>query len=758
MTIRTKFIIIFLLLSLIPLSIIGLFAYKNGKDTIRKNLGASFHQIAHETINKVDNILHLVYHDINTWAGLELMQEVITGDMDGKISSFLSGLSSKYESFATINVFNIKGEIVASSNHKFIGMDFYGEDYFALIGDGDPYVKDVNYDEVVNEWVASFIFPIIADFNKDQIIGCICAKWKASELFNITQYSKETYGGNYKHRTYGSIMLINKDGMVISAPKDKQDRLFRTNLINDGLESANRASQKLEGYLVEPIDNNESIIGYDYSAGYHDFSGLGWSILVIEDTKIAFAPIVNLRAIIFGFGAIVAVIITVISIFISRKMTEPVLKISKIAKKVAQGDFEHKVDIETKDEIGSLIKNFNNMISDLKKQKKQLVDKEYVDNIIKSMGNCLIVINAEGIMKTINQPTSVLLKYAEGELINKKINMVFDDLKVYDLIHKGGIHNEETYFISKDGNKIPVIFSSSVMYSRNETVQGVVCVAHDLSRQKKLEAKLEEQHQKLIFSNKEINIKNDELATLITKLKNSQAMLIHAEKISALGTMVAGVAHELNNPMMGVINFIQYSIENTDSDNKIYPVLTDAEHGIRLCIGIVDNLLAFSRSDKEDKKGYERADCVEIIDRVLTLLSYHTKKDNISINKCYSENCPDVWIKVNNIQQVFINIIDNAIDALIDCKTKEIFVEIASDDLYLIVIIKDTGTGIDPHSIQNIFDPFFTTKPVGKGTGLGLSISHSIIEEQSGELVCESELNKGTKFIIKLPRYDKVVD
>ena len=115
----------------------------------------------------------------------------------------------------------------------------------------------------------------------------------------------------------------------------------------------------------------------------------------------------------------------------------------------------------------------------------------------------------------------------------------------------------------------------------------------------------------------------------------------------------------------------------------------------------------------------------------------------------------DAHIQVNGIQQVLLNIIVNALDALKESSKKEIYIEIKHDDEITNVIIEDTGNGISQKNLDRIFEPFFTTKEVGKGTGLGLSISKSIIENNDGKLICESEIGKGTKFIIQLSKTNK---
>ncbi len=757
MKIRPKIMIIFLLLSLVPLIIIGMISYKSGEETIKKNLGAAFQQIAHETINKVDIVLSEVSQNVNAWSEQELMQEVITGDVDGKISSFIAGLGYDRGHFAVIDVINEKGEVVASSDPQLIGSYVLDEDYFKMCVNGHAHRGDVKYEKSVNNWVVDFSFPIKAEFEEEKIIGVLSAKWKADDLYNIIHYKKKIPGTQYyDHVMYDHIILMRKDGLIICAPEFMRNDAFKRNLIEEGLAAAFLARDQQEGYIVEIVGGANAIIGYDYSVGYGAFPGLGWAALVVEDAKTAFEPIERLKMIIIAMCCGVALIIVVVSIFITRKIANPILEISHVANKVSQGDFDGKVNYISSDEIGILAASFNQMIYDLREQKKQLVDKEYVDNIIKSMGDSLIVINPGAIIKTSNQTTLNILGYEMDELVGAHIGKVFGAAQtgagvISDLLQKDYIKSEERVYLAKDGRKIPVIFSSAVMHDLQGNVLGIVCVAHDISARKELEAALEAQRRELEVSNEKIGEKNSKLEELLLKFKESQSLLIHSEKMSATGVVVAGIAHELNNPMMGILNFIQYCIETAPAKDERYEILQDAERATKLCIGIVENLLTFSRRDNFDNNNFREADCREIIDRVLNLLGHQIRKEKITVTKDYAAESVKIWATEGNMQQVFLNIINNAVYAVSGRESRDIHIKLRSGSKFVNVSIADTGTGIDAKDMPKILDPFFSTKPAGKGTGLGLSITHTIIENHNGTLDCKSEPGKGTVFNISLP-------
>ena len=235
------------------------------------------------------------------------------------------------------------------------------------------------------------------------------------------------------------------------------------------------------------------------------------------------------------------------------------------------------------------------------------------------------------------------------------------------------------------------------------------------------------------------------------ELKVSQAMLIETEKIGALGTLVAGIAHELNNPMMGMLNYAQYCLKHVPKPGKVYSILEDMVRETERCADIVKNLLTFSRMDKAGNEKYDKIHWSIIVDRVIGLFQYRIDKENIAIERSGEDDLPKIFAKTGNLQQVLLNLIGNALDALSDVKDKVIQIRAVSETDAIRIDISDNGCGIAKKHLATIFDPFFTTKPPGKGTGLGLSVCRSIVEDHNGKISCESMPGKGTTFSVRLP-------
>ncbi|MBN2374442.1 response regulator [bacterium] len=265
----------------------------------------------------------------------------------------------------------------------------------------------------------------------------------------------------------------------------------------------------------------------------------------------------------------------------------------------------------------------------------------------------------------------------------------------------------------------------------------IVAVYNDITERKLAEEKVEKAYKDL----KETH----------ARLMESQAQLIQSEKLRTAGMMAAGIAHELNNPLMGIINFAQYCLKHTSGDDRRHPILQDIEQETKKCIDIVQGLLTLSHMKQEGEKTYTNGSCATVIDRALKLLAYRIDMEDVTVTFHIEGEIPEIWMETSEIQQVCLNLLSNSLDALKDSGRKKIDIGIRRSVEFVEITIADTGCGISPENMQKIFDPFFTTKPVGQGTGLGLSVSRSIIEEHGGNISCESEPDIETRFKVLLP-------
>jgi len=238
------------------------------------------------------------------------------------------------------------------------------------------------------------------------------------------------------------------------------------------------------------------------------------------------------------------------------------------------------------------------------------------------------------------------------------------------------------------------------------------------------------------------------------KLKDTQQSLIQAEKMASIGILASGVAHEINNPISGMKNCVSRIKRDPTNykQNEQYMELID--EAVVKIEGVVKGLLNFGR--KQDIE-FAEVNLIKIIESAILLASYKLQKNEIKIVRKYPEQ--SCWLRAssNHLEQVFLNLILNSTDAIIE-KSKEIpelegeiLIEILPDSKYITVIVRDNGKGIPDNIRDSIFDPFFTSKEVGKGTGLGLSISYNLIKEHGGTIAFKSVNPYGSEFGVTLP-------
>jgi two-component system NtrC family sensor kinase len=251
----------------------------------------------------------------------------------------------------------------------------------------------------------------------------------------------------------------------------------------------------------------------------------------------------------------------------------------------------------------------------------------------------------------------------------------------------------------------------------------------------------------LSASKEELLSRSEDLERANRSLKAAQAKLIQTEKLSSLGQLAAGVAHELNNPLTGIMTF-SHLLRRTITDEVARNDLDIIIRETTRCKEIIKGILDFSRETSPQQK---LCSINAIINRTLAILEPQCIFHNIRIEKQLDRRLPEIWIDDNQIQQVIMNIALNAAEAMNGAGTLAVASASSPEDHYIEIRIADTGSGIPPEHLTKIFDPFFTTKDPQKGTGLGLAISYGIIQKHQGDITVESTVGKGTTFIIKLP-------
>jgi signal transduction histidine kinase len=248
----------------------------------------------------------------------------------------------------------------------------------------------------------------------------------------------------------------------------------------------------------------------------------------------------------------------------------------------------------------------------------------------------------------------------------------------------------------------------------------------------------------------ELQQTQQELQARISAQREAEARLIQAAKLAAVGEMAAGVAHELNNPLTTVVGFTELALEELPADSSIRNDLDLVLKEARRARSVVRRLLDFSRQAETVRV---KADLSEIVDDVLMLTKHLMQTSNVQSEIRLGENLSWVLVDRNQIKQVVINLVNNALYAMPE--GGRLVVETMEQERYsrkwITLTVRDTGIGIPAENLERIFEPFFTTRGDRGGTGLGLSVTYGIVTDHAGMIEVESKLNSGSTFIVWLP-------
>jgi PAS domain S-box-containing protein len=357
--------------------------------------------------------------------------------------------------------------------------------------------------------------------------------------------------------------------------------------------------------------------------------------------------------------------------------------------------------------------------------------KEFLENIMASSVDGIVTTDLRGYITYLNRGMEEMLKYGREELLGIHISNLYvrgiqearDIMAI--LRTKETTENYGMEVKSKEGRILSIMNSASLLRDGEGNLIGTVGVFKDVTEQKRLEAKLRE----------------------------TQAHLVEASKLRALGELVSGVAHELNNPLMASQTILHVILQNLHEEcpNK------DRLEIVRRCNDriekIVDHLREFSRQARPELRPI---DINQPVENALLITGQQLLDHSIHLNRELTPGLPRVRGDGNQIEQVFLNLISNARDALDEAEgAKELtirtFTESRDSLPWVVASVRDTGVGIPREILEKVMEPFFTTKPVGRGTGLGLSLCFKIVEDHGGRMEMTSEVGVGTEVKLIFP-------
>lgn len=347
---------------------------------------------------------------------------------------------------------------------------------------------------------------------------------------------------------------------------------------------------------------------------------------------------------------------------------------------------------------------------------------KYNEAILKNLPLSLIVLDSEKKIKFLNNACKSLLNWNDTDInvfFEKKFNK--KNIELFSLLNQSFQKKEEAnYFhvrIELENNYIITNFQT-LPIKDNGSIIGYIIILED-----------------------------------VTEYEKMQKQLVMSEKLASVGLLAAGVAHEINNPLEIIYNYLTYLRYNYAEENLL-SIINNISEEIMIISGIISNLVSFSNNSSLN---IEPVDINELIKDILKLIKFNANYRSINISFYDTDNIPKIMINRNELRQVLLNIIKNSIEAINGTGNIIIstLINITNNNKYVEISIKDDGKGLDPKEINNIFMPFYSTKDKNlKNLGLGLSISYSIIEKYKGSITAHNNNDKGSTFIVSIPYND----
>lgn len=348
---------------------------------------------------------------------------------------------------------------------------------------------------------------------------------------------------------------------------------------------------------------------------------------------------------------------------------------------------------------------------------------EFLNRILDSLVGVVVAADLEGKILFVNQSVKRVLGYEVSELVGKHLSAITGKDEIRRLAqaleeNQGRALFVRTYVKSKDGEKIPVRTNSSYVYREGKPV-ATVSIFTDLRERLKMEE----------------------------QVIKARMQVVQSDKLAGLGRMAAGVAHELNNPLTGILVYAELLKDSLPPDDPAQDDLACIIEDAERCQEIVRGMLEYSR---QGEVRVEELDLSQLVEDAFTLIRDNAVFLNVTIKRNYHPEPLVVHGDRKLLRQVFINLLMNAVDAMEGQGTLTVTTGL-DDEGWRYAEVSDTGPGIPEEHLSRVFDPFFTTKPVGKGTGLGLSVVYGVMERHGGEIKVKETGPQGTTFLVRLP-------
>jgi PAS domain S-box-containing protein len=784
LSIRTKLIVAFSMLSFIPLAIIGTYATYNIVSSMHKKALENLHHDLELVSEKTQNFFSEIGLDIIFLTKSPLFQEFINSNPNQQNPdepNIIVQLENQLLAFAKIKRQFYQIRFISAEGNEILRIRYTGEDYIITSSEdmSDSHfnfyfvvTENIENDQIAltpvelftpdHETIPAISFAKRVRGSNEKFAGIFVADIYARHLFELLEKEIHT---NFKR----NLAIVNNEGAYLyhSEKKRNWNRLLASrkenNLLNDYPDDYTKAILSGDEGIV--YSEHEDIIAY--MPLFTTFFSGGHSYYIFESVKESniFGPVHSYAAFFIGFMVFFLLISVFLGYLATTQIAGPVRQLQDGAETIAAGNYNHRINIETNDEIEQLAIQFNNMAGALHKREK-LLEQNKAQLEKKVLSRTKELVNEKEKLQAVldNVPSAFLLLDSDCKILSASAA-----IEKIASVNPVDILGQKCYRVFEDN-----AYCKNCQKSSGREVNEI---------RTSIERRLDKSGKNVYIEHITIPLKSKnrlyaslEILTDITERKLIEQQLIKTEKMVATGEMSAIIAHEIRNSLTSVKMILQLQIKNSknEDEQKSLQVAIDSIYRME---EVINNLLRFSRPVPLK---FSLANINDIIESSIVFVQPQLGRKKIRFTKELDGNLPKVKVDSNQIRDVLINMILNSIQAVggngeIDVVSGKVRLDKNIEDpLYppfnsnnqakkivfnkgqqvIRINISDNGQGIDKEKVKNIFDPYFTTKL--NGTGLGLTIAKRTINDHGGIIELKKFSKGKTMFTIMLPAGDYV--
>ena len=490
--------------------------------------------------------------------------------------------------------------------------------------------------------------------------------------------------------------------------------------------------------LIQEVTLDGKLSGVDIAIPvFPSGSKVHWGTVRVHLSLVPmYLQIRQIQWIILTIGLIALVFGTLMSIWAARRITQPLGNLVRSTQEAAQGNLNRDIRVHTGDEVEVLASNFAAMIREIIAHREQLEKQlkeikrlqRYTEKLLTTMSDGLLSVDMDGKISMINPAAFKMLGISDDKIVNgthvSTTLQNFSEFEAYvqDLINNPVERNPLELSLNTSDEVRTILASSSILRDRTGRSQEIILNLHDITELKKLEASMRQ-----------------------------------TERLAALGTLAAGLAHEIRNPLSSIKTFVQLLPKKIEKPDFLEKFQRTVPRELNRINQLIEDLLDLARVPKYQ---FKKANIKSLLEQTVNVIGEELQAHKICCQLEVSSDVPPVRVDVNQLTKAFDNLMHNAVQAMPtggELSIRAFYKTDDSDDGLITsdqndtvtLVFQDTGPGISPENIKEIFNPFFTTKE--KGTGLGLAITHKVITEHGGNIEIISREGQGSRFIIHLP-------